>query len=124
MSPSSNPFVYVFPTILLIAVVGYFAYGTVDRVGLAPHAAQARVTSKEFTQGSTTYTTEVIGGRTMTRPTRNPDVYLVSLNLMGMSTGAAVSQQLYESLQAGDVVRVTYRHTRLSKRLLVTDVAR
>ena len=124
MSSSSNPFVYVFPAILLIAVAVYFAFGTVDRVGLTPHSAQARVTGKEFTQGSTTYTTEVIGGRTMSRPTRNPDVYLVTLDLMGTSTGAAVSRQVYESLQAGDVVQVTYRHTRLSKRLLVTNVAR
>lgn len=124
MSQGPNPFVYIFPAVLLAAVMLYFTYGAVDRVGLATHQAEAQVTGKQHTAGSTTYTTEIIGGRTMTRPTRNPEAYVVSLRLAGETTGGVVSRELYDALTTGDRVRVSYRKTRLSKRLLVTDVKR
>jgi hypothetical protein len=60
----------------------------------------------------------------MTRPTRNPEAYVVSLRLAGETTGGVVSRELYDALTTGDRVRVSYRKTRLSKRLLVTDVKR
>jgi hypothetical protein len=124
MSQGPSPFAYVFPAVLLVAAALYFAYGAIDRVGLATQHGEAKVTGKQHTPGSTTYTTEVIGGRTMTRPNRNPDAYIVTLQLAGEATGGAVSRDLYESLQPGDQVHVSYRRTRVSKRLLVTDVKR
>lgn len=121
---ASNPFVYAFPAVALVAAVLYFGYGAIDRAGLASEQTEAQVTGKQFAPGSTTYTTEVIGGRTMTKANKNPEAYIVTLRVGDEETGSAVSKQLYDSLQAGERVRVKVRRTRLSKRLLVTNVTR
>ena len=119
-----NPFVYIFPAVLLAAVAVYFIYGAVDRMGLEASPAEAQVTGKQFAAGSTTYTTEVIGGRTMTRANRNPEAYIVTLRVGSEESGSTVSKQLYDVLEAGQRVHVKVRRTRLSKRLLITDVTR
>jgi hypothetical protein len=119
-----NPFVYVFPAVALAAVLLYFVYGAYDRLGLESVQAQARVTGKQFAPGTTTYTSENIGGRNVTRAHRNEDSYIVLLDVSGEQTGGAVSKQLYDSLEAGESVRVSLRRTRVSRRLLVTDVSR
>lgn len=121
---SPNPFAYIFPAVALVAVLLYFLYGAIDRLGLAAHGAEAQVTGKQFAAGSTTYTTEVIGGRTMTKANKNPEAYIVTLQVGTEETGSTVSKTLYESLQAGERVQVKVRRTRLSKRLLVSDVTR
>ena len=119
-----NPIVYVVPAVLLAAVLLYFVYGAVDRLGLESVQADARVTGKQYAAGSTTYTTEVVGGRTMTRAQKNPEAFLVTLDVNGEQTGGAVSKELYDSLREGERVRVSVRRTRVSKRLLITDVRR
>ena len=123
-SQGSNSFAYLFPAVALAAVALYFLYGAIDRLGLTAQQAEAQVTGKQYAAGSTTYTTEVIGGRTMTKTNENPEAFIVNLRVGAEETGSAVSKPLYESLQAGERVRVTVRRTRLSKRLLVTDVTR
>jgi hypothetical protein len=123
-SQGPNPLAYLFPAVALLAVVAYFVYGAIDRFGLESHPAEARVTGKQFTPGSTTYTTEVIAGRTMTKANQNPDAYVVALDIGGEATGGMVSPELYESLAPGERVHVKVRRTRLSKRILVTDVHR
>jgi hypothetical protein len=118
-----NPFVYLFPAAALAAVLLYFAYGAVDRAGLETHQATAVVTGKHATPGSTTYHTTVVGGRSVSRPQRNPDVYMVTLTLDGVPTGGLVERALYDSLHAGAPVDVRFRRTRLSGRILVTELS-
>jgi L-fucose isomerase-like protein len=117
-------FVYIFPGILLVAVLWYFLHGAVDRMALETSRAEARVTGKQIAPGSTTYTTEVIGDGTMTRANENPEAYVVSLVVDGVETSGVVSRQLYDSIETGERVYVTVRRTRLSKRVLVTSVSR
>ena len=125
MQQAPNPVtIYAFPIIAFTAALLYFLYGALDRLGLDTRQAEARVTGKQFAPGSTTYVTEVVDGRSWTRANRNPDAYVVSLDLNGEPTGGAVTPQLYETLQAGERVRVKFRRTRFSKRLVVTDVRR
>jgi len=119
-----NPFVYIFPAVLLVAAVLYFAYGAVDRTGLTSFQTEAQVTGKQHTPVSTTYITERVAGQTMTRPRQNPEAYVLALKVGNDETGGAVSKQLYDSLKAGDRVHVTARRTRISKRILITDVSR
>jgi hypothetical protein len=122
---SSNPLAaYAFPAIALTAVALWLAYQAFDRLGLETRQAEARVTGKQFAPGATTYTSEVIDGRTYTRADERPDTYVVNLDLAGEAAGGAVSPQLYASLEAGERVRVRFRRTRVTKRLLVTDVSR
>lgn len=117
-----NPLVYAIPAVLLVCAVVYFGYGTFDRAALQAWQAEAQVTGKQVTPASTTYSTVVIDGRTMLRSNTNPDQYVLSLLVDGVATGTVVKRNLFESLQTGQRVRVTVRRTRLSKRLLVTDV--
>ena len=126
MTPEGpNPLVvYAFPAVVLAVVLLYVLYGAIDRAGLPSVDGEARVTGKQHAAGSTTYTTEVVAGRSWTRAHQNPEAFIVTLELNGESTGGAVSRPLFEALQPGERVHVRFGRTRLSKRLLVTDVSR
>ena len=119
-----NPFVYIFPAVLLIGAVLYFGYGALDRAALATKTAATVVTGKQFTKGSTTYHTTIVGNQSLVQGDQNPDAYVVLFAVDGEATGGAVTPELYESLQAGDSVHVRYRRTRLSNRIVVTEVSR
>jgi hypothetical protein len=121
---TANPFIYIFSLAILIAVVAYYAYGSLDQAGIASYEAEATVTGKQFTPGSTTYNTNVVGGNTLVQSTQQADFYAITLQLNGEPTVALVDKTMFEALDAGDHVRVSVRRTRFSGRLLVTDVRR
>jgi hypothetical protein len=115
---------YAIPAIALAAVALYFAYGAVDRFALATEETEARVTGKQIAGGSTTYHTTVAAGRAWSQSSTNPDTPIVLFDVQGVATGGAVSPQLYESLQPGEIVRVAFQRTRFTRQILVTDVRR
>jgi len=119
-----SPFVYIFPALLLLGAVLYFGYGALDRAALATKSVATVVTGKEFAKGSTTYHTVVVGSQRLVQGDENPDAYILTFEVDGQPTGAAVSRNLYDSLERGDNVQVQFRRTRLSKRIVVTDVSR
>jgi hypothetical protein len=80
------------------------------------------VTGKQFAAGSTTYNTNVVAGRAWTQSSKNPDAYVIGLEVNGEAAGGAVSPQLYEALKPGDIVSVEFQRTRFSKQIVVTDV--
>lgn len=123
-SSTPNRLVYVFPAVAFAAVLLYYLYGAVDRLGLETRQADTRVTGKQVAHGSTTYNTRIAGGRAWTQSTENPDAYIVEFTIDGEATGGAVDPQLYESFHEGDSVRVAFQRTRLTRRLVVTDVRR
>lgn len=123
-SHGPNRLVYVFPAVVLAAVLLYYLYGAVDRLGLETRQAEVRVTGKQVAQGSTTYNTRIAGGRAWTQATENPDAHIVTFEIDGEATGSAVDPRVYESLKEGDPVHVRFQRTRFSKRLVVTDVQR
>jgi hypothetical protein len=122
--PPSGPsrLVYLFPALALAAVLVYYLYGAVDRLGLEAREGQATVTAKQVAAGSTTYNTQIAGGRAWTLATENQGAYIVTLDLGGELTGGAVEPELYASLREGQQVRVRFQRTRLSGRILVTQV--
>ena len=125
MTPYSvNPFVYILPAIAIVALLLYFAYGAVDRLGLETHDSLATVTGKQFNAAGTTYRTTVAGGQTWVQSDKTPETYVVLLNVGGEPTVAVVSKQLYETLQTNDSVQVTTRRTRITRRLEVVQVSR
>ena len=123
-SESGSSYTYVFPALIFVGVLLWYLYGAVDRIGLETQEGEARVTGKQFAQGSTTYNQKIVAGRAWTETVQNPDQYIVNLELRGEPTGGAVTPELYQSLQEGERVRVKYIRTRFSGRLLVTDVRR
>jgi hypothetical protein len=124
MPSGPSPMTYALPAVALVAVLVYFLYGAVDRFGLAVEKADARVTGKQVAAGSTTYHTSVVAGRSWSQSSTNPDPHIVSLDMNGVATGGVVTPELYQLLQPGDVVHVTFTRTRFSRQVLVTDVRR
>ena len=125
MAPfSANPMVYIFPAIVITILVGYFAYGAMDRMGLATTTSSATVTGKQFNESGTTYRTTVAGGRTWVQSDSTPETYVLLLDVAGEQTIGLVSKQMYESIQENDRVQVKMRRTRITKRLEVVQVNR
>jgi hypothetical protein len=123
-SSTPNRLVYIFPAVAFTAVLLYYLYGAVDRLGLETRQTDAQITGKQRAQGSTTYNTRIAGGRTWTQATENPDAYILEFTIDGEATGGAVEPEMYESLHEGDSVRVAFQRTRITRRLVVTDVRR
>lgn len=121
---TANPFIYVFSIGLLVVIVAWYGYGSLDQAGIASYQAEAIVTGKQFTPGSTTYNTNVVNGRPFVQPVQQADFYAVTMQLSGEATVAVVDKATFDTLNAGDRVQVTARRTRFSHRLLVTDVRR
>jgi hypothetical protein len=120
----ANPFAYILPALILLGVIGYYVYGALDRYGLDTRSAQARVTGKQFTPGSTTYNTNIAAGRAWTQSTQNPDAYVVTLEVEGQPGSAYVTAELFATLQAGDALAVEVSRTRFSRQLQVVVVGR
>ena len=115
---------YIFPVVAVAALVLYYAYGAADRLGLPSQDAEARVTTKNVAVGATTYHTNIVAGRAWTQSSVTPDSYVIGLDIDGLRTVGLVTQPMYDALNPGDRVRVTYSRTRFSNRLFVTDVTR
>jgi len=117
----SNP-AYIMPAVILGTVLLYYLYGTIDKAGLETHEANAIVTSKTYTPGSTNYVTRIAAERAWTQAQQQPDFYAVSLTIAGEPNVALVSKEKFDRLKEGEQVRVTIRRTRISGELQVVDV--
>jgi hypothetical protein len=125
MPDGVNKLAYVLPALAFAAALLYYAYGAADRLALETVSAAARVTTKNHAPGSTTYSTNIAGGRAWTQSSRSPDAYVVGLDIDGgITTVGVVTRELYESLSPGERVQVRYQRTRFSNQVLVTDVGR
>jgi hypothetical protein len=121
---AANPFVFIFSALVLMAVLVYFGWGALDRTGLADEEAGAVVTGKRYYPPGTTSRTNIVAGRAWTQTDATSDAYVLELKVGQEPTAAAVSRESYDSLQAGDSVRVRVHRTRLTRRLEVADVMR
>lgn len=122
--PATNPFVYIFPLVLLVGFGGYYLYGAIDRWGLALETVDAVVTDKVFTPGGTTYNQVISGGRAWTQANKNEDYYAIQLLVRDEPTVGLVTKDEFERLSKNDRVHATVRRTRISGRLEVVDIKR
>ncbi|MEJ8845043.1 hypothetical protein [Variovorax rhizosphaerae] len=126
MTPfTANPFIFIFSVVLLVAVLGYYAWGAVDHLGLTQQQASATVVDKHYNPPGETYRTTIAAGRAWTQADPTPDTHVLALDVAGQEpTVAIVGKDLYDALQPGDKVNVRMHRTRLTRRLEVTDVTR
>lgn len=125
MTPfTANPFIFIISGLLIVAALGYFGWGMLDRIGLPDEKASGVITGKHYNPPGTTYRTTIAGGRAWTLADPTSETYLVLLNVGQEATVAIVSKELHDGLQPGDAVQVRMHRTRLSKRLEVIDVKR
>jgi len=126
MTPfAANPFIFIFSAVLLVFVLGYYAWGALDHLGLAEQQASATVVDKHYNAPGETYRTTIAGGRAWTQVDPTPDTHVLALDVAGQErTVAIVGKDMYESLEPGDRVTVRMHRTRLTRRLEVIEVTR
>jgi hypothetical protein len=105
-------------------VAVYFLFTATNTVGLVEQTGTASVVSRAYREAGTTYTTEVVAGRSYTRPQATPEAYLLRLMLDGREATAQVDQVLFEAAEAGDQVQVTYQKRRLTGATQIVRVSR
>lgn len=118
----ANPFAFIFPILAIGALLIYFTYAAIDRMGLEVRTTAATVLGKQFTKSGKSYYTTNAGGRTWIQSQDTPETYAVELMVADERTAGLVSKQLFESLQANDTVQVKIRRTRITGRLEVMEV--
>lgn len=114
--PKANParFMILFGAFILLAIIVYYGFMAINTLGLEDHSAFARVVEKEYRKEGKTYTTQVIGGRSLIRSQDTPEMYIVHLDLNGEIISGPVGQKLYKVLRVGDEVEVIYRQRRIT----------
>jgi hypothetical protein len=115
---------YKVGAIVLVGVALYFLFTAANTFGLAEQTVTASVVSKAFREAGKTYVTQVIGGKTYTRPQTTPEAYLVTVKLDGKDATGAVDASLFEQLQQGDPVHVVYQKRRLTGATQIVRVSR
>ena len=125
-STQSRPgsFMYVFGAIILICVVGWYAFNAIDSLALENRTGMARVVAKEHRDARQTYTTDIIGGKAQTVPRTLPEMYILKLDIGGRETSGVVEKDLYSAVNPQDEVRVTYQRRRITGGLQIVSVTR
>jgi hypothetical protein len=93
-------------------------------MGLEVSSSVATVTDKKFIPRGESYYTNIAGGRAWVQKQEISEVYAVMMNVGEEPTIGAVSKEMFESLNAGDRVRVKIRRTRFTKNLQVVEVSK
>ena len=122
-APKGTKFMTVLGAVILVAVAAYYAFASVDAMGLASQTATARVMGKDHRPMSQTYTREIIGGQMRTVPHVNPEMYILQLDLNGERASGVTDQLLFDRVNVGDTVKVTYQRRRLTRALQVVSVS-
>ncbi len=122
--PRSARLMYVVGIVILIGVGLYYLFMAVDGMGLQERTGSAVVVGKAHREPGRTYTTQVINNRTYAVPHDTPEMFVLTLDLLGRPTEYASHRSLYDALSAGDTIRVTYQRRRLTGALQVVDVSR
>ena len=121
---TANPFIYIFSVIAIAALLLYFGYAALDRMGLEISTAVATVTGKQFTPSGTSYYTNIVAGRAWTQSQETPETYALTLKVGDQPTVGLVTKPMFDALNANDEVKVKIRRTRITRRLEVVEVTR
>lgn len=126
---AANPVGFIIMAVLLVAVLGYYAWGAIDRLGLQPETAQAVVTGKQINPPYTTYRSNIVAGRNYVQSDTSSEMPVLTLKMSGHASGsggeptvAIVPRAQYEQTHVGDTVSLRYQRTRLSRQLEVIEV--
>jgi hypothetical protein len=121
---SGARFMYIFGAVILVAVGGWYAFSAIDRMSLATHEARAAVTDKQHRPAGTTYTRTVINNRTVTLPQATAESWVLGLSLDGRDAYGFAARELYDAVNVGDSVQVSYQRRRITGGVQVVDVRR
>ena len=114
--PKANParFMILFGAFILLIIIVYYGFMALNTMGLEDRSAFAEVVEKEYREEGKTYTTQIIGGRSLVRSQDTPELYIIHLELKGERISGPVNKKLYQVLRVGDDVEVIYRQRRIT----------
>jgi hypothetical protein len=124
LSSGFSRYMVILGAIILVCVAIYFSFTGVDGFALGNRKGKASVVSKEYRETKRGYSTEIIGGRTRTVPRVTPEMYVLKLKLDGKETEFAVEKGLYNAINVGDQVQVTYQRRRITGAIKIIEVTR
>lgn len=113
---------YLIPAIILGWLLIFILYYMFDKVGLEISTANAVVTAKNHTPGSTSFVNRIAGGRLWSQAQKQPDFYAVSLSINGEPTVALVVKETFSRLKINQNVQTSFRRTRISGKILVLEI--
>ena len=122
--PAGNRFIVVFGGLVLAGVVLYYAFMAVDGLGLDDQQAQGTVLGKEHRAPGRTYSTQIVGNRTLVVPQTTADAYVLRLDIRGRETAALVDKDTYDAVTLSARVTVTFQRRRLTGAIQVVAVTR
>ena len=117
-------FMYILGVVILVGVAGYYAFVAANTMGLEEQQGTATVVGKEYRPAGTTYTTQVIDGRTHQVPHAVPEAYLLTLDIAGHTGQGIVEKALYDAVREGDAVQVRYTQYRFTGTTEIINVTR
>jgi hypothetical protein len=121
---NQNPFMFYFSIIAITAMVLYFGYVAIDRVGLRTEKETATVITKQHYRGGEAPVVNIGAGRPWVQSQLQPNMYLLSLKSNNEELGACVSQATFDSVNPGDTVNIVKQRRRLSGIYIIKEVTR
>lgn len=104
---------------IFAVIAGYYV---INEVGLSDSSGEAIVVDKHYTPSGTSYRTTVVNNQTIVQPQATGDIYAVVYEIDGQQLLGTHDEALYEKLQIGDSVIVTFKTTRITQQKRVIDV--
>jgi hypothetical protein len=123
-APGPSRFFLAFGGIVLAGVLVYYAFMAVDGMGLTDQQGTGTVLSKEHRAPGRSYSTQIVGNRTLVVPQTTSDAYVLRLDILGLQAGALVDKQIYDNVLPNSQVIVTFQRRRLTGAIQVMTVTR
>ena len=120
--PRSAQIMMIFGAVIIVGVLLYYGFWTLDGLGLEDEQGTATVTGKEYVEPGMTYSRQYIGGQLRTLPQTTGEMYILELNIGGEVTSVAVDKNRYDAVKANDEVDVVYQRRRLTGGLQVVEL--
>jgi hypothetical protein len=110
--------------IIVVGVVLYFSFTTVDGFALGDQRGKAAVVGKEYREAKRTYSTEIIGGKSRPIPRMVPEMYILKLKFNDEEAEFSAKKDLYDAVKVGDQVQIIYQRRRITGAIKIIEVTR
>src|SRR5262245_973955 len=110
--------------VILIFIGLWGLFLAVDGLGVTMQQGMATVVGREHRDNVKGSRMDVIARQPMVVPHTTPEKYILKLAINDRQTEGTVSRSLFEEVQPGDRVQVTFQKRRLTGRVQVLDVTR
>jgi len=119
---AQNTFMFIFSVGVLAAVVVYYGYIAIDRLGLETESRTAIVLDKQHAIAREAPYVNIVAGRPWVQSQETPEMFYLTLKSDNSDLCAAVTRPIFEAVKPGDTVHIFVQRRRLSGTMQVADV--